>query len=676
VTSIGESAFEHCSGLTSVTIGSGVINSGWCAFYQCNNLMAVHISDLAAWCRNSFYHAYSNPLFEASTLYLNGSLVTDIAIPPEVTSVAPCAFVRCTSLTSVTIPESVTNIGGTAFYSCSGLTKVTFEGNAPNVGNYAFSEVNSSCTAYVREGSTGWGVAIPGTWKGLRIEYIESGSGGGSGGGTQPSGGKYDLGFSIGSVNTKEWSDSMFVTTTQGGIEPMTSIKQGSKIYLYYAYKNLAGDFDVSGFVIRFTLNTGATFEHNWMGYTLEAGHWGWSGESWSPSALQDLAPGTYTLTCKLDATDQLVETNEDNNTKSITFTIVASDLDEEEFNPLVKIYCLVSFDPNGGDSLSFSAGGVLSRYMLERKTLGAYGDLPVPTRSGYTFVGWFTAASGGTQVTAFTKITGNVTYYAHWEKIGGDDSGSGGGSVTPTTAPSKEIVKQWTAKKAVILNGAMYDSAGNVAGVIQLKVAKPNVRKGTAKVSGYVMPIDGKKAMLTTSTANVSATAPMNVTATARSLGALTVKIGDDGFSGRVGNYIICTANVGGNWTRTNAKVHVATSSLPDGTLKALLPNGEPVLAKGGKWAFNKGASVKLSKDKSKAEWDTSGGKSNLSSMKLTYTPKTGLFKGSFKVYALEAAKLKKYTANVTGVVVDGKGYGQATIKKPVAGPWAVTVE
>ena len=226
-----------------------------------------------------------------------------------------------------------------------------------------------------------------------------------------------------------------------------------------------------------------------------------------------------------------------------------------------------------------------------------------------------------------------------------------------------------------------MYDSDGNVAGVVQLKVAKPNVRKGTAKVSGYVMPIDGKKAMLTTSTANVSATAPMNVTATARSLGALTVKIGDDGFSGRVGNYTIFTANVGGNWTRTNAKVHVAASSLPDGTLKALLPNGEPVLAKSGKWAFNKGTSIKLSKDKTKAEWDTSGGKSNLSSMKLTYTPKTGLFKGSFKVYALESAasgkkKLKKYTANVTGVVVDGKGYGLATIKLPVASPWAVTVE
>ena len=64
---------------------------------------------------------------------------------------------------------------------------------------------------------------------------------------------------------------------------------------------------------------------------------------------------------------------------------------------------------------------------------------------------------------------------------------------------------------------------------------------------------------------------------------------------------------------------------------------------------------------------------------MKLTYTPKKGTFKGSFKVYALEgegkATKLKKYTVNVSGLVVGGKGYGAATCKKPFAA-WRVTVE
>ena len=105
---------------------------------------------------------------------------------------------------------------------------------------------------------------------------------------------------------------------------------------------------------------------------------------------------------------------------------------------------------------------------------------------------------------------------------------------------------------------------------------------------------------------------------------------------------------------------------------------------ASGGKWKFAKAASVKWAKPKKGADpsayydavagkdlvVDTLGGKTNVSGMKLAYTPKKGTFKGSFKVYALEgegkAKKLKKYTVKVSGVVVDGVGYGTATSKNP----------
>ncbi len=45
------------------------------------------------------------------------------------------------------------------------------------------------------------------------------------------------------------------------------------------------------------------------------------------------------------------------------------------------------------------------------------YGTLPTPTRPGYKFVGWFTTAEGGTQVTDETTVTAtaNHTLYAHW---------------------------------------------------------------------------------------------------------------------------------------------------------------------------------------------------------------------------------------------------------------------
>ena len=74
---------------------------------------------------------------------------------------------------------------------------------------------------------------------------------------------------------------------------------------------------------------------------------------------------------------------------------------------------------------------------------------------------------------------------------------------------------------------------------------------------------------------------------------------------------------------------------------------------------------------------------KPNVSALKLTYTPKTGVFKGSFKIYATNEASvvpgekptLKTYTVNVTGFFVGGVGGGQATLKKPAAS-WPVVLE
>ncbi len=90
-------------------------------------------------------------------------------------------------------------------------------------------------------------------------------------------------------------------------------------------------------------------------------------------------------------------------------------------------------------------------------------------------------------------------------------------------------------------------------------------------------------------------------------------------------------------------------------------------------KWSFRKADTVKLNADKTAAEVTKDNG--NPSGLKLTYKPKDGSFKGKLTVYAVEGGKLKKYTANVTGVMIGGKGYGTATVKKPAASA-EVTIE
>jgi uncharacterized repeat protein (TIGR02543 family) len=40
---------------------------------------------------------------------------------------------------------------------------------------------------------------------------------------------------------------------------------------------------------------------------------------------------------------------------------------------------------------------------------------LPTPTRDGHTFTGWFTAATGGTEVTTNYVFSANATIFARW---------------------------------------------------------------------------------------------------------------------------------------------------------------------------------------------------------------------------------------------------------------------
>ena len=87
VTSIGDSAFSYCYGLSSVVIPSSVTSIGNNAFYNCYGLSSV-------------------------------------VIPSSVTSIGSMAFSYCYGLSSVVIPSSVTSIGNSAFSQCSKLQKI------------------------------------------------------------------------------------------------------------------------------------------------------------------------------------------------------------------------------------------------------------------------------------------------------------------------------------------------------------------------------------------------------------------------------------------------------------------------------------------------------------------------------------------------------------------------
>lgn len=94
--------------------------------------------------------------------------------------------------------------------------------------------------------------------------------------------------------------------------------------------------------------------------------------------------------------------------------------------------------------------GGTVSPASTTKTHGSTLGALPTPTRAStaeysYTFAGWFTAASGGTQISTTTTVTGNVTYYAHWtatkRSYTATFNSNGGNTPSPST-----ITKEYNA--------------------------------------------------------------------------------------------------------------------------------------------------------------------------------------------------------------------------------------
>lgn len=79
-----------------------------------------------------------------------------------------------------------------------------------------------------------------------------------------------------------------------------------------------------------------------------------------------------------------------------------------------VQYLCDINFDLNGG---TINGSGTMDKqtvYSNEKLGTASVPTTP-PQRTGYTFLGWYTQAEGGTKYTFTEAVSSNITLYAHW---------------------------------------------------------------------------------------------------------------------------------------------------------------------------------------------------------------------------------------------------------------------
>ena len=188
VTSIGDIAFDSCTGLTSVTvyattppsIGNSVFsNTNDCPIYVPAESLEVY-KTAQGWSKyadrifpisqpnNVIYYTssdgkivtpYKTDVFGAnivSNVYVDGQGI--ITFDGDVTSIGYMAFSYCSSLTSTKIPALVSSIGEYAFLNCGELLSIEIPNSVTSIGDSAFLDCSTLASIEIPNSVTSIGI--------------------------------------------------------------------------------------------------------------------------------------------------------------------------------------------------------------------------------------------------------------------------------------------------------------------------------------------------------------------------------------------------------------------------------------------------------------------------------------------------------------------------------------
>lgn len=409
---------------------------------------------------------------------------TDIkqtTFPSSIVTVGTGAFQGCTELTSVTLNSGLQTIGDQAFYN-TGIGSITIPATVTSIGEGAFDGCDSLTSISVASGNSAYRSSDGALYNaaGTRLIFVPNGKGGSisiADGCTTIGSGAF-AGNGITAVTLPS-----SVTTIETGAFDDSSV---STIYIYNTEASIGSLGSSVSTIYGYAGSTAETYaQDNHITFIVLGNSGGGDDPSPTPDPDPDPTPDpdpepvtTYTVTFSLDGG------NIDGSTADINYTVEEGGHTTVPADPTKSGYVFAGWGANvdgytvdsdimqnvtftakwvasttkkDSYTVVFDVNGGAEHYDAQTVSEGAYATNPgTPTRSGYTFVGWY---HGGTawDFNANT-VTSDMTLIAWWKnnatgtvsngtgaatlgagRSGGSGSGSAGGGhsldQTPTTA-------------------------------------------------------------------------------------------------------------------------------------------------------------------------------------------------------------------------------------------------
>lgn len=330
-------------------------------------------------------------------------------------SIGDGAFSGCTSLASITIPAGVQAIGANTFKNCGNLSLIGLPVSLTSIGSDAFD----GCPSLSKPGSVNY-LGTTAQWNAINM---------GSGNSVLKDGlqakDQYTVAFYHNDGLTHPAPYATLVTGTNGRLTelPNTPSWEGHTFRGWFTEKS--GGVRIT---TAYTFNTDTDVYAQW--YDVEGKY----EITFYPNGKDAMINGSQMQVVKTTTKGYLTELPPNptwaghkflgwwsTSSGSEGYEITSATLSSTPFTQAASFYArwqevqapgyyVISYDANGGvltDGQQMRTG--------EGDTLAQLaGD---PTREGYTFIGWYTAATGGEKVIAKeTVFSAPATLYAHWE--------------------------------------------------------------------------------------------------------------------------------------------------------------------------------------------------------------------------------------------------------------------